>query len=150
VQRIALVGLFVSIGMTLLGFALGAAITGDTTLTPAHYHISIGAVTVSFMTTLIVILPKLGAPVRWPRLAIWQPLLYGGGQTIFALGLAIAGFWGGAARKVYAAEHASSMPMARIGWLVASIGGVLALVGGVAFVAIVIASTRGRVRRPLT
>lgn len=150
VQRIAVVGLLVSIAMTLLGFALGAAITGDTTLTPAHYHVSIGAVTVSFMTTLIVILPKLGAPVRWPRLAIWQPLLYGGGQTIFALGLAIAGFWGGAARKVYAAEHASSVPMARIGWLVASVGGVFALVGGVAFVAIIVSGMRGRVRRPLT
>lgn len=150
VQRIALVGLFVSIGMTLLGFALGAAITGNTTLTPAHYHISIGAVTVSFMTTLIVMLPKLGAPVRWPRLAIWQPLIYGGGQTVFALGLAVAGFWGGAARKVYAADHASSIPMARIGWLVASVGGLFALVGGVAFVAIIIISTRHRVRRPLT
>jgi hypothetical protein len=40
--------------------------------------------------------------------------------------------------------------MARIGWLVASVGGVFALVGGVAFVAIVIGSTRGRVRRSLS
>jgi hypothetical protein len=147
VQRIAAVGLFVSIAMTLLGFALGAAITGDTTLTPAHYHISIGAVTVSFMATLLVLLPRLGAAIRWPRLAIWQPLLYGGGQTVFALGLAIAGFWGSAARKRYVAEQVVSLPMERIGWIVAAVGGLIALVGGVSFIVLVLGSTRGARRR---
>lgn len=148
VQRVAMVGLSVSIAMTLLGFALGAAITGDTTLTPAHYHVSIGAVTVSFMTTLIVILPKLGAPIRRPRLAIWQPLLYGGGQTVFALGLAIAGFWGSAARKAYGGS-AVSATAERIGWIIAAVGGLLAFAGGVAFVSIIVSSARRGARRLL-
>src|SRR5690606_38344535 len=126
----------------------GAAITGDTTLTPAHYHVSIGAVTVSFMTTLIVILPKLGAPIRRPRLAIWQPLLYGRGQTVFALGLAIAGFWGSAARKAYGGS-AVSATAERIGWIIAAVGGLLAFAGGVAFVSIIVSSARRGARRLL-
>lgn len=139
-QPVALSGLAVSVGMTLLGFALGAAIVGDTTLTPAHYHISIGAVTVSFMAAVIVLLPRFGAPVRWPRLAMWQPLIYGGGQTVFALGLAIAGFWGRSARKLYSAEQVVSAPAERIGWIVAGVGGLFAFAGGIAFVAIVVGS----------
>lgn len=146
-QSIAFAGLATSIGMTLLGFALGAAIAGDTTLTPAHYHVSIGAVTVSFMSTLVVLLHRYGAPVRWPRLSIWQPVLYGGGQTVFALGLAIAGFWGHAARKQYDAEPVVSAAAERAGWMIAGVGGLLAFVGGVAFVVIVIGHATGMRRR---
>ena len=146
VQGIALVGLGVSIGMTLVGFGLGAAITEDTTLTPAHYHVSIGAVTVSFMATLMVLLPAFGAPIRWPRLAVWQPLLYGCGQTVFALGLAIAGFWGHSARKLYATDQVTSVPVERLGWIIAGIGGLFAFVGGVAFVVIVLGCRHGRAR----
>ncbi len=145
-QPVAMVGLAVSIGMTLLGFLLGAAITGDTTLTPAHYHISIGAVTVTFMTTLIVLLPRVGAPIRRPRLAMWQPLIYGGGQSVFALGLAIAGFWGRADRKLFASDQLVSAPAERIGWIIAGIGGALAFVGGVAFVTIILGCRHTRVR----
>lgn len=143
-QPIASVALAVSIAMTLLGFALGAAITDNTTLTPAHYHISIGAVTVSFMATLVVLLQRSGAPIRRPRLAIWQPLIYGGGQTVFALGLAIAGFWGHAARKQYGTGHAVAAPSEHLGWTIAAVGGLLAFVGGVAFVATVLGCWRGR------
>ncbi len=146
-QSIAFAGLATSIGMTLLGFALGAAIVGDTTLTPAHYHVSIGAVTVSFMSTLVVLLHRYGAPVRWPRLSIWQPVLYGGGQTIFALGLAIAGFWAQAARKQYDPERVASAAVERAGWIIAGVGGLLAFVGGVAFVVIVIGHVTGMRRR---
>ena len=142
-QSIARIGLAVGIGMTLLGFALGAAITDDSTLTPAHYHISIGAVSVTFMATLFVLLQRFGVPIRRPRLAIWQPLVYGVGQTVFALGLAIAGFWGGSARKQYASELIAS-PIERTGWIVAGVGGLVAFAGGVAFVVIVIGSVARR------
>ncbi|NVB82565.1 MAG: hypothetical protein HOV81_29565 [Kofleriaceae bacterium] len=142
VQPIAERGLIVGVGMTLLGFALGAAIRGDTTLTPAHYHISIGAVTVSFMTTLLVLLPRFGAPLSHPRLAMWQPVLYGGGQTVFALGLAIAGFWGSSGRKLYDASQHVMASAERIGWIVAGLGGLLAFAGGIAFIALVVGSTR--------
>lgn len=146
IQPIASRGLLVSVGMTLLGFALGAAISGDTTLTPAHYHVSIGAVTVSFMTTLIVFLPRLGVPISRPHLAMWQPVIYGGGQTVFALGLAIAGFWGSSGRKLYEVAH-NTAPAARIGWIIAGIGGLFAFAGGIAFVAIVVGSLRTAITR---
>lgn len=140
VQAIAARGLLVGVGMTFLGFLLGAAIRGDTTLTPAHYHISIGAVTVSFMTTLLVLLPRFGAPIARPRLAMWQPVLYGGGQTLFALGLAVAGFWGHAGRKLYDGHRIVTEPAERTGWIIAGVGGLLAFAGGLAFAAIVVSS----------
>jgi hypothetical protein len=141
-QTIATRGLFISVAMTFLGFALGAAISGDTTLTPAHYHISIGAVTVSFMTTLLVLMPRFGVPVAHPRLAMWQPALYGGGQTLFALGLAIAGFWGHAGRKLYDADRIVTTRAERVGWTVAGIGGLLAFAGGILFVMLVVSSVK--------
>jgi hypothetical protein len=137
-QRIALTGLLGSGAMTLIGFWLGASISGNTTLTPAHYHVNIGAVTVTFMTLLLVLLPKFGASLTWPRTAQWQPSVYGVGQTLFAGGLALAGFWGGAARKIYGVAEKVTPPLSRIGFLIAGIGGVLALLGGVTFVAIVV------------
>ena len=83
--------------MTVLGFILGAMIRADNTLVPAHYHMSIGAVTASFMAGMLVLLEPLGAPLRGARArgwAVWQPLVFGIGQAIFALGFAIAGLAG--------------------------------------------------------
>jgi hypothetical protein len=57
----AITGLATSAGMTVLGFVYAAGIAGDTTLVPAHYHLNIGAVTVSFMTFLLVA-PALPRP----------------------------------------------------------------------------------------
>ena len=145
IQPVALVGLLVSGAMTLVGFGLGAAISGNTTLTPAHYHVSIGAVTVTFMTVLLVMMSRFGAPVRWPRVAKWQPLLYGVGQSVFAGGLAIAGFWGQAARKTYGAGQQLEPP-SHAGLVIAGIGGALALVGGVMFVVLVVSAWRHRDR----
>jgi hypothetical protein len=136
----AFAGLVTSAAMTLVGFGFGAAITTDTTLTPAHYHINIGAVTVAFMTVLFALLPRFGLPLARPRLAAWQPLIYGLGQTVFATGLGIAGFWGNAARKVYGAEQQLSAPVARSGLVLAGVGGALALAGGVMFAVILLRS----------
>jgi hypothetical protein len=141
-QAIAARGLFIAVAMTFLGFVLGAEIRGNTTLTPAHYHISIGAVTVSFMTALLILLPRFGVPVAHPRLAMWQPGIYGGGQTLFASGLAIAGFWGHSGRKLYDGERIVTAPVERIGWTIAGIGGLLALAGGILFVVLVVTSVK--------
>lgn len=140
----ALVGLSTSVVMTLVGFVFGAGITTDTTLTPAHYHMNIGAVTVCFMSVLLTLLPTLGAPLRWPRLATWQPLIYGVGQGLFATGLGIAGFWGQAARKIYGPEQPGGPGAERNGLILAGIGGTLALVGGVMFIVIVYGTWRRR------
>jgi hypothetical protein len=141
-QPIAARGLFIAVAMTFLGFVLGAQIRGNTTLTPAHYHISIGAVTVSFMTAMLILLPRFGVAIAHPRLAMWQPAIYGGGQTLFASGLAIAGFWGHSGRKLYDAERIVTTPVERTGWTIAGIGGLLAFAGGILFVVLVVSSVK--------
>ncbi|MEO8841033.1 MAG: cbb3-type cytochrome c oxidase subunit I [Kofleriaceae bacterium] len=134
----AMIGLAVSVVMTLIGFVFGAAISTNTTLVPAHYHMNIGAVTVTFMTLLVALAPTFGAPVRNPRLACWQPVIYGIGQTLFATGLGVAGFWGHAARKVYDHEPQLGTHVEHGGLILAGIGGVIAMAGGVLFFIVII------------
>ena len=143
----ATVGLATSAGMTLVGVVFALGIRGDSTLVPAHYHLNVGAVTVSFMTFLLVAPPQVATSPRRRRLATWQPLVYGVGQGLFATGLAIAGFWGGAARKVYGAEQSLDAPVVWTGLALAGLGGVLALAGGVLFVALAARTWRTRASR---
>jgi hypothetical protein len=77
-------------------------------------------------------------------LTISQPLVYGVGQATFATGLAIAGFWGGAARKSYGAEQPIDASVVKTGFVLAGIGGAVALIGGALFVGLV---TRSWTRR---
>ena len=132
----AITGLATSAGMTLLGFVFAAGIADDSTLVPAHYHLNIGAVTVSFMTFLLVAPPQAVMTRRVRLLMAWQPLVYGVGQATFAAGLGIAGFWGGAARKSYGAEQPIDASVVKTGFILASVGGVLALIGGALFISL--------------
>ncbi|HEX7008719.1 MAG TPA: cbb3-type cytochrome c oxidase subunit I [Phycisphaeraceae bacterium] len=132
------VGLLTSVVMTLAGFGLGALVTAGTTLLPAHYHANIGAVSVAYMGMLLALFPLHNDTARRPALARWQPLIYGTGQMVFVIGLAIAGGLGQAARKVYGQEQQLTIPPEWIGLMVAGVGGVLALGGGALFVAIMI------------
>jgi len=132
-------GFLVSVALTLLGFALGAAIRGSNTMVPAHYHASIGGVTAAFMTLCYVVLAALGLSNETPRLkraASWQPVVFGVGQMIFAAGFAIAGIYG-MSRKAYGAEQASRGLAESIGLGVMGIGGLIATVGGVLFLVVV-------------
>ena len=78
----------VSAGLTVLGFGLGAAIRGSNTMVPAHYHASVGGVTVAFMAATYLLLPafRFAIPtLRLRRAAAWQPALYGVGYDAPAL-----------------------------------------------------------------
>ncbi len=132
-------GFLVSAALTLFGFALGAAIRGSDTMVPAHYHASIGGVTAAFMTLSYVMLAALGLSIKTPRLeraARWQPVIFGGGQMIFAAGFAIAGAYG-MSRKVYGAEQATRGLAESIGLGVMGLGGLIASIGGVLFLVVV-------------
>jgi hypothetical protein len=142
----ATAGLATSAGMTVLGFVFAAGIANDTTLVPAHYHLNIGAVTVSFMTFLLVAPPHAVMTRRVRILATVQPVIYGVGQATFATGLGIAGFWGGAARKSYGPEQQIDGSVVKTGFILAGVGGALALVGGALFVALVVRAWTGRRR----
>jgi hypothetical protein len=131
----------VSAGLALMGFALGALIRGQSTMVPAHYHASVGAVTVAFMAGTWLLLPAYGIEVsaRLRRAAAWQPVVYGGGMLVFAVGFAIAGAHG-MGRKVYGAEQAARGAAETLGLSLMGLGGFVAIAGGVLFLAIACAA----------
>lgn len=134
----------VSAFLTVVGAILGALIRGSTTMVPAHYHASIGAVTAAFMGVAYPLLAGLGYPLpstRQRALARVQPVIYGLGQVVFAVGFALAGA-GGMARKSYGHEQASRSFGETVGLFVMGLGGLLAVVGGLLFLVIVIIAWR--------
>ena len=132
----------VSAALTVLGFGLGAAIRGSSTMVPAHYHASVGAVTVAFMAAAYMLLPvfRLAIPEGWmTRAAACQPALYGSGMLIFAGGFALAGAHG-MGRKMYGAEQATRGMAETMGLGLMGIGGFVAIAGGLLFLGIVAAA----------
>ena len=146
------IGLVTSVAMTLAGFVLGAMITTDTTLIPAHYHANIGAVTVAYMAVLLSLLPRLGSPLPWPRVTAWQPLFYGVGQMVFVIGLAVAGTLGQASRKTYGVQQQINTTSEQTGLIIVGIGGILAFGGGVHFIVVMVRAAlharRGKLETP--
>ncbi len=133
-----------SASLTLLGFVLGALIRGSNTMVPAHYHAAIGAVTAAFMGMTWTLMAPLGMPVQSARLRRWtrvQPVLFGVGQAVFALGFGLAGAHG-ADRKAYAAEQVTRVPMEVFGLCVMGAGGLIAVAGGLLFLFAFFASWR--------
>lgn len=135
----AFVGFVTSVVMTLIGYGMGASIAfvdRETTLIPAHYHIAIGAVTAAYMGVSFSMLQKSGWKMpseKLRRLAVWQPFLFGLGQTIFGFGLGIAGTLGSQERKVYGHEQHVRSGGELFGLSVMGIGGIIALAGGILF-----------------
>jgi hypothetical protein len=145
-------GFIASAALTIVGFALGASIRGPNTTIPAHYHASIGAVTVAFMAITVPLLEALGFGEPSPRvraLARVQPLLLGGGQLVFAIGFALAGAHG-MRRKAYGGEQIIRTTAESIGLGVMGLGGIVAVIGGVLFLFVVGAILRRRFVQPKT
>lgn len=138
-------GFLASAVMTILGFCFGAAISGSNTVVPAHYHASVGGVTAAFMALTYVLLDALGAPVpaRLRPLCRWQPVLYGIGQVVFAVGFGASGMYG-LARKAYGTEQVVRSTAETVGLWVMGTGGAVAVLGGALFITIVGAAWRAR------
>jgi hypothetical protein len=137
--------------MTLAGFLIGAMIRGSSTTVPAHYHASIGAVTAAFMAVAYPMVEALGMPVlrgRLGRAVRWQPVLFGAGQLVFAVGFGLAGVHG-QARKAYATEQVIRSTAEWIGLGVMGVGGLIAVAGGVLFLVAVIRAWLARPARAL-
>jgi heme/copper-type cytochrome/quinol oxidase subunit 1 len=135
-------GFIASALLTVTGWVLGAMIRGSTTTIPAHYHAAIGAVTVAFMTLTPLLLGLAGLPVSGARsrLAIKiQPLLFGVGQCVFAIGFALAGSFG-MARKLYGREQLERSWGETLGLGIMALGGVTAVAAGVLFLSVVVSS----------
>ncbi|MCO5165937.1 MAG: hypothetical protein M9894_06170 [Planctomycetes bacterium] len=142
-------GFVASASLTVLGVCLGAAISGSNTVIPAHYHASVGGVTASFMALTYLLLEPLGAPIpaRLRPLTRWQPLVYGAGQVVFAIGFAFSGLYG-LARKAYGAEQVVRTTSETVGLAVMGLGGLVAVAGGALFITIVGAAWRARAAAP--
>lgn len=133
-------GLQLSILLFFFGIAIGTFIRADNVMVPAHYHGTIGAVTLALMAVCLQQLPRLGFPPVHAALARWQLWLYGGGTLTMALSLAVSG-WMGVARKLPGDVQAlaDSGTLANTGRTIAmsfaGIGGALAVTGSILFVA---------------
>jgi cytochrome c oxidase subunit I len=143
-------GVGASMALTVLGFVIGALIRGPNTMVPAHYHASIGAVTAAFMTMSYELLAGRAVGARLARGRRLQPLVFGLGQMIFAIGFGLAGTQG-MARKAYGAEQHIRTLTESIGLVTMGLGGVIAVASGLFFLVFIVrAALPGRTRNELT
>jgi len=126
--------LIASIVLFTTGGVLGFMISGLDIVIPAHYHGSTVGVTIAFMGLTYYLLPRLGFGPLPPRLATWQPMVYGGGQLLHILGLAWSGGYGvqrktaGLAQGVDRAGEIAGMGLMGLGGLISVTGGLLFLI----------------------
>jgi cytochrome c oxidase subunit 1 len=135
-----LAGFAASAALTMTGFLMGSAIRNSNTMIPAHYHASIGAVTVAFMAVSYLLLDPLGFALpgaRMARLIPWQLHLFGFGQVIFAIGFGLGGMHG-LSRKAYGAEQHIRSVGELIGLGVMGAGGLIAVAGGLLFLLLMV------------
>jgi len=122
-----------SVAVFSLGGVISLGIRGSNVIIPAHYHGVIGGVTLAFMGFSYHLLPMLGRKVWSPRLARWQPYLYGTGQTLFVLGLFWAGVHGVPRKTFGMAQGLHDLPQ-MVGMSLMGVGGLIAILGGIAFI----------------
>jgi hypothetical protein len=120
-----------------IGGCIGFLISGSDVTIPAHYHGSIVGVTLAMMGVCYVLLPRLGHPLHNPKLAIWQPIIYSGGQLLHVAGLVWSGGYG-VQRKVAGAEQGLDSLERVLGMGLMGLGGLVSSVGGLLFLVIVL------------
>jgi hypothetical protein len=123
------------------GGVIGFLIKGSDVRIPAHYHGSIVGITLALMGLTYALLPKLGFARPLPRLAVWQPVLYGAGQFLHIVGLVWSGGYG-VQRKVAGAEQVLRTPSEVAGMALMGIGGLIAVAGGLLFALVVLRTLR--------
>ncbi|NDU92043.1 MAG: cytochrome C oxidase subunit I [Ferrovum sp.] len=129
-----LAALLASIALFAFGGIIGFLIRGTNVTIPAHYHGSIIGVTIAFMGVVYHLLPKLGFRAPMMNLARWQPIVYGGGQSLHVIGLAWAGGYGvqrktaGIAQGLHSIQEIAAMGIMGVGGLASVTGGLLFLV----------------------
>lgn len=118
-------GLALSLFLFAAGCLLGANIRGESLAVPAHYHGTVGAITLAYMLWLRRIGAGLG--VASPARALRLPAVYGLGIVFLVAGLAVAGELGVPRKAAHADLGVDSAAyFAAMG--AAGLGGFLALV----------------------
>lgn len=116
-----------SLSLFAIGLLLGATIRDDTSVVPAHYHATVGAITVALMRAATL------APAERRRLGSIDIPVYGTGILLLALALAWSG-WHGVSRKAPLLSHPLTDAPQRVGMAVVAVGGALAIAGVLAYV----------------
>ena len=122
--------LALSILLLLAGCIIGASIRGETTMVTAHYHSTVGALTMAYMGFGYRLLASFGFSIKNLQLARWQLLLYATGQMLLAFSLAWLGLMN-APRKTPHSELAAQSVTA---FSAMELGGLLSLIGVALFV----------------
>lgn len=138
------VGFAASAALTLTGFVMGSSIRNSNTMIPAHYHASIGAVTVTFMALAYQLLAQLGfrePDTRMRRWIPWQLCAFGFGQVVFAMGFGLGGMHG-LSRKAYGVEQHARSWGEQAGLAIMALGGLVAVAGGLLFLMLMLKSWR--------
>jgi hypothetical protein len=138
--------LLASVLLFACGGLIGFLIQGSDVRVPAHYHGTIVGITLALMGLTYALLPRLGFTRPLPRVARWQPWLYGGGQLLHITGLVWSGGYG-VQRKVAGAEQILRTPGEIAGMGLMGLGGLVAVAGGIVFAVIVVAQLRTGARR---
>lgn len=141
--------LSLSIALFLLGCVLGAMIRNDSTMVPAHYHGTVGAVTLAYMAMGYRLLPVFGASPGAGAMMRRQPVLYGVGLMILALALGWSG-WLGVPRKTLHVDVIAQYPAYFAAMGLAAVGGLLAIAGAALYVINIVRSLRARTTSTLT
>jgi cytochrome c oxidase subunit 1 len=117
---------WISIALFAAGLVVGALIKQETTSVPAHYHATLGAMTLAL----------LGCVLSWQRrrFAPMLPLLYGAGAVLLVAGFALAGAHGAARKSV----DVLLQPPGTLGLSLMGVGAV-AMIGAVLWFAAAIA-----------
>jgi len=137
--------LIMSMLLFIVGGGLGYLIKASNTVTPAHYHGSIIGITLAYMGVAYLLVPAFGwADVSRSKLAIVQPIIYGGGQLCWMVAMAILGEHGLARKTPGGADTQGTV----LSVFKHSADG-FALIGGLLFVFVVLRSamTRNSVTR---
>jgi hypothetical protein len=135
--------LVASIALFAAGGVLGFLISGQDIVIPAHYHGSTVGVTIAFMGLCYYLLPRLGFGAVPPRMARWQPYLYGGGQLLHIAGLAWTGGYG-VQRKTAGLAQGVDRAGEIAGMGLMGLGGLISVIGGLLFLIVAYKSIRGR------
>lgn len=130
------------------GCLAGTAIHGESLAVPAHYHGTVGAVTLAYLAWLRRMSLASGTITEWPPLAGRLPLHYGFGIAILVAGLSAAGAMG-IPRKAPHADIAADSGAYFLAMGAAGIGGFIALTAVAIYVMAVFRAAAGfRPERP--
>ena len=140
--RIEFIAFAVSAFLIFTGGFIGYLIIGANVTIPAHYHGVIIGITVGLMGMFYLLLHELGFKKVQDKKACWQMMLYGGGQFIHVIALAVSGGYG-VLRK---SPGESLSTKATIFMSMMGVGGIIALVGGIMFVVFIFQNMKKEVK----